>query len=110
MGRGGKNNNRGSKHRSKGPQLSDDERRWKRLSSHFSHDPGLWKIEWNGDTIATFLIERENLARDFGGDARSERVFRSSIDETLAHARSKNEHFIEVENKYVRIRSPSETE
>ena len=110
MGRGGKNSNRGSRHRSKGPQLSDDERLWKRISSHFSHDPSLWKMEWNGDTIATFLIERENLARDFGGDARSERAFRSNIDETLAHARSKNEHFIEVENKYVRIRSPSETE
>ncbi len=56
------------------------------------------------------LIERENLSRDFAGDGKAERAFRSKIDATLAQARSKNEHFIEVENKCVRIRSPNETE
>lgn len=110
MGRRGKHNKRGSKQRAKGPQLSDDERLWKRLASHFTHEPSHWETEWSGDSIATFLIQREKLDLEFVKDARAERVFRSSIDETLAHARSKNEHFVEVENKCVRIRSPSETE
>ena len=110
MGRGGKQHNRGSKLRSKGPRLSDDERLWKRLSNHFSHDPSLWTMEWSGDSIATYLIERENLTRDFAGDDKAERAFRSKIDATLAQARSKNEHFIEVKDKNVRIRSPSEIE
>ena len=110
MGRRGKQHNRGSKHLSKGPQLSDDERLWKRLSSHFSHDLSLWEVEWSGEALANLLIERENLSRDFAGDGKAERAFRSKIDATLAQARSKNEHFIEVENKCVRIRSPDETE
>jgi len=110
MGRRGKHNNRGSKHRSKGPKLSDGERLWKRLSNHFKDDAELWGTKWSGEAIATFLIERENLASDFTKDTRSERTFRSNIYETLAHARSKNEHFVEDETKLVHIRSPKETE
>lgn len=110
MSRRGKHNNRGSKHRSKGPKLSEGERLWKRLSNHFSVDSTLWETEWSGEALANFLIERENLNRDFSKDARAERAFRSEIDETLAHARSKKEHFVERENKLVRIRSPSETQ
>jgi predicted acyl esterase len=71
MGRRGKQHNRGSKHLSKGPQLSDDERLWKRLSSHFSHDLSLWDVEWSGEAIANLLIERENLGRDFAGDGKA---------------------------------------
>ena len=110
MGRRGKHNNRGSKNHSKGPQLSDSERLWKRLASHFSHEQGNWSIEWSGDSIADYLIQREKLDADFAKDQRSERAFRSSINEIIAHARSKNEHFVEVENKCVRIRTPNETE
>ena len=110
MGRRGKHNNRGSKHRSKGPKLSDGERLWKRLSNHFKDDAELWGAKWSGEEIATFLIERENLAQNVAKDARSERTFRGTIDETLAHARSKNEYFIEDENKLVHIRSPEEAE
>lgn len=110
MGRRGKHNNRGSKNHSKGPQLSDSERLWKRLASHFSHERGNWSVEWSGDSITDYLIQREKLDVDFAKDQRSERAFRSSINEIIAHARSKNEHFVEVENKCVRIRTPNETE
>ena len=86
MGRRGKHNNRGSKNHSKGPQLSDSERLWKRLASHFSHEQGNWSIEWSGDSIADYLIQREKLDADFAKDQRSERAFRSSINEIIAHA------------------------
>ncbi len=109
MGRQGKHNKRGS-NRTKGPQLSDDERLWKRLASHFTHEPSHWETHWSGESIADYLIQREKLDLGFAKDPRSERAFRSAIDETLAHARSKNEHFVEGENRCVRIRTPSETE
>ena len=109
MGRQGKHNKRGS-NRTKGPQLSEDERLWKRLASHFTHEPSNWNTEWSGDSIANYLIQREKLDLGFAKDPRSERAFRSAIDETLAHARSKNEYFVEGEKKSVRIRTPSETE
>lgn len=110
MGRRGKHNNRGSKNHTKGPQLSDAERLWKRLASHFSQEQENWRREWSGDAIANYLIQREKLDTVFAKDPRAERTFRSGIDETLAHARSKNEHFVEGKNKCVRIRTPSETE
>ena len=60
MGRQGKHNKRGS-NRTKGPQLSDDERLWKRLASHFRHEPSHWESEWSGESIADYLIQREKL-------------------------------------------------
>ena len=110
MGRRGKHNNRGSKKHAKGPQLSDGERLWKRLASHFNNEPKNWAEAWSADSIANYLIQREKLDVEFTKDARSERAFRSGIEETLAHARSKNEHFVEMENRCVRIRTPNETE
>ncbi len=110
MGRRGKHKNRGSKKHAKGPQLSDGERLWKRLASHFNNEPKNWGEEWSADSIANYLIQREKLDVEFTKDARSERAFRSGIEETLAHARSKNEHFVEMENRCVRIRTPNETE
>tara|TARA_B100000459_G_scaffold147392_1_gene116952 strand:+ start:4148 stop:6520 length:2373 start_codon:yes stop_codon:yes gene_type:complete len=110
MSRRGKHNNRGSKRHTKGPQISDGERLWKRLASHFSHEPEKWGLEWSAESIANYLILREKLDVEFTKDARSERAFRSGIEQTLADARNKNEHFVETENRCVRIRTPSETE
>ena len=108
MGKGNKRNRRGSKHDRKGPQLSDAERLWKRLAGHFGTNRELWETIWSSDDIASFLIEREKLGQSFAGETRPERVFRSSIDETMAHARAKNENFVVIEDKLVRIRSPEE--
>ena len=108
MGQGKKRQNRGSKKNKKGPQISDSERLWKRLAIHFSRQEELWQRTWSSEEIATFLIEKEELNKQYAGDSRPERVFRSSIDETVAHARSKSENFVQVEEKRVRIRSPDE--
>ena len=108
MGQGKKRNNRGSKKNKKGPQISDVERLWKRLASHFAAQEELWQKAWSSEEIATFLIEKEELNKQYAGDSRPERVFRSSIDETMAHARAKSENFVQVEDKKVRIRSPDE--
>ena len=108
MSQGKKRHNRGSKKNKKGPQISDTERLWKRLASHFSKQEELWQKTWSSEEIATFLIEKEDLKRQYAGDSRPERVFRSSIDETVAHARAKSENFVQVEEKKVRIRSPDE--
>ena len=49
--------------------------------------------------IASFLLQKESQYLDVTSDSRSERAFRSEIEETLAHARGKNEHFVGKENK-----------
>jgi hypothetical protein len=70
MSQGKKRHNRGSKKNKKGPQISDTERLWKRLASHFSKQEELWQKTWSSEEIATFLIEKEDLKRQYAGDSR----------------------------------------
>ena len=108
MGRGKNHNRRGSNKNRKGPQISQAERLWKRLASHFGEQNDLWEKVWSGAEIASFLLQKESQYLDVTSDSRSERAFRSEIEETLAHARGKNEHFVGKENKQIRIRKPDE--
>ena len=108
MGRVDKHKKRGSKRNRKGPQISASERLWKRLASHFGEQSELWDTVWSGDRIASFLLEKDSQYREVKTDSRSERAFRSEIEETIAHARGKNEHFVGKENKQFRIRKPEE--
>lgn len=105
--------NRGkNKHnkRNKGPQSPADERLWRRLSGHFRDDQSLWNTSWDGPALAEFLIEKEQLNERFKHDEKAERAFRSELDQTLSTARSKGERFVEVEEKEVRIRTPTQVE
>ena len=108
MGRGKNHNRRGSNKNRKGPQISEIERLWKRLVSHFGEQNDLWEKVWSGAEIASFLLQKESQYLDSTSDSRSERAFRSEIEETVAHARGKNEHFVGKDNKQIRIRKPDE--
>ena len=48
--------------RNRGPQLSEGERLWKRMSNIFSDDETLFSKHWNAQTIAELLINGENMA------------------------------------------------
>ena len=64
--------------RNKGPQLSEGERLWKRMSNIFGDDETLFSKHWNAQTIAELLIDGENMAGRFTADVKAERVFRAN--------------------------------
>lgn len=107
MGRN-KQNKRRDKHASKGPKSSDDERLWRRLSSHFSDDESQWQRDWSATEIAEFLLQCEPQLKRMTPNSKDDRAFRSGIEETVAHARKKNEHFTHTEDRRVRVRSRKE--
>ena len=58
----------------KGPQLSEGERLWKRMSSAIGQNQELWAKAWNAASIAELLIKAENLAQRFAKEEKAERV------------------------------------
>ena len=100
---GNKKRSRGHNKR-KGPQLSEGERLWKRLNSLFGNDPKLWKKEWDLQSLADFIIEREKMAIRFARDAKLERVFRGDLSQTLATIRKDKQYFTIIENRKIILR------
>ena len=76
-----------SHNKRKGPQLSEGERLWKRLNSLFGNNPQYWNKEWDLQSLADFIIDKEKMAIRFARDSKLERVFRGELSQTLAAVR-----------------------
>ena len=87
-----KKHNRRSKQR-KGPQLSEGERLWKRMSVAIGNNQELWGKSWDAQSIAELVIRAENLSQRFAKEPKSERVFRANLDQALAEIRKQNQFF-----------------
>ncbi len=98
------NKKRSKGHKPKGPQLSEGERLWKRLNSLFGNDPKLWKKEWDLQSLADFIIEREKMSIRFARDAKLERVFRGELSQALAAVRKDKQFFTILENRKIILR------
>ena len=92
----------------KGPQLSEGERLWKRMSSAIGQNQELWAKAWNAASIAELLITAENHAQRFAREQKAERVFRAKLDQSLAEIRKQNEFFTTDEQRNITLRSLEE--
>ena len=92
----------------KGPQLSEGERLWKRMSSAIGQNQELWAKAWNAASIAELLIKAENHAQRFAREEKAERVFRAKLDQSLAEIRKQNEYFTTDEQRNITLRSLEE--
>ena len=102
-----KKHNRQNKSK-KGPQLSEGERLWKRMSSAIGQNQQLWAKAWNAASIAELLIKAENHAQRFAREDKAERVFRAKLDQSLAEIRKQNEFFTTDEQGNITLRSLEE--
>ena len=102
-----KKHNRQNKSK-KGPQLSEGERLWKRMSSAIGQNQELWAKAWNAASIAELLIKAENHAQRFAREQKAERVFRAKLDQSLAEIRKQNEFFTTDEQRNITLRSLEE--
>ena len=102
-----KKHNRHSKSK-KGPQLSEGERLWKRMSSAIGQDQELWAKAWNAASIAELLIKAENHVQRFAREEKAERVFRAKLDQSLAEIRKQGEYFTTDEQRNITLRSLEE--
>jgi len=98
----GRNNNRQRK-QNKGPQTPPDERLWRRVTQHFGEDQ--WGQVWTGETIASWITEKEHLAGQFRADPKAERALLSKVNEALAHGRKEATYILPDEDKAVRFRT-----
>ena len=89
----------------KGPQLSDSERLWKRLNSLFGNNEQLWQQEWDLQTLADFIIEKEKLSLRFSREPKSERKFRAELSNTLTEARKDKQYFVVEKSRKLTVRS-----
>ena len=94
--------------RNKGPQLSEGERLWKRMSNIFGDDETLFSKHWNAQSIADLLIAGENLARRFAAESKAERIFRAKLDQSLAEIRKSQQYFTNSDGKTVKLRTRTE--
>ena len=94
--------------RNKGPQLSEGERLWKRMSNVFGDDETLFSKHWNAQSIADLLITGENMAGRFAAESKAERVFRAKLDQSLAEIRKSQQYFTNSEGKTVKLRTRTE--
>ena len=88
----------------KGPQLSEGERLWKRLNSLFGDDVKLWTKEWDLQSLAEFIIDREKMALRFARDPKLERVFRGELSQTLSAVRKDKQYFSVLDNRKIILR------
>ena len=102
-----KKHNKRNKHK-KGPQMSEGERLWKRMSAIISGNDELWTKTWDAQSIAEILIQEENLNNRFSVDDKAEKIFRSKLDQSLAEIRKQNQYFVNCEMRKLRLRTPSE--
>ena len=68
-----KRHNRKNQQR-RGPQLSDGERLWKRMSTAIGDNVELWNKSWNAQTIAELLITAEKMQGRFAKEPKTERI------------------------------------
>ena len=94
-----------SHNKRKGPQLSEGERLWKRLNSLFGNNPQYWNKEWDLQSLADFIIDKEKMAIRFARDSKLERVFRGELSQTLAAVRKDRQYFTVLENRKIILRS-----
>ena len=94
--------------RNKGPQLSEGERLWKRMSNIFGDDETLFSKHWNAQTIAELLIDGENMAGRFTADVKAERVFRAKLDQSLAEIRKSQQYFTNSQSRTLKLRTRNE--
>ena len=92
----------------KGPQLSEGERLWKRMSAAIGQNQELLVKSWSAASIAELLVRAENLAERFAKEPKSERIFRAKLDQSLAEIRKRNEYFTTDEQRGVTLRSLEE--
>ena len=102
-----KKHNRRSKQR-KGPQLSEGERLWKRMSAAIGNNQELWGKSWDAQSIAELVIRAENLSERFAKEPKSERVFRAKLDQALAEIRKQNQFFTTDNKRSVTLRTKPE--
>lgn len=93
-----------SHNKRKGPQLSEGERLWKRLNSLFGNNSQLWQKEWDLQSLADFIIEKEKMTIRFARDPKLERVFRGELSQTLAAARKDRQYFTVQDNRKIIVR------
>lgn len=96
-----------SHNKRKGPQLSEGERLWKRLNSLFGNNDQLWQKEWDLQSLADFIIEKEKLSLRFSRESKAERKFRAELSSTLTEARKDGQYFIVQESRKLVVRSKS---
>ena len=89
----------------KGPQLSESERLWKRLNSLFGNNEQLWQQEWDLQTLADFIIEKEKLSLQFSREPKAERKFRAELSNTLTEARKDKQYFVVEKSRKLTVRS-----
>jgi len=92
----------------KGPQLSEGERLWKRMSVAIGDNQELWGKSWDAQSIAELVIEAENLSQRFAKEPKSERVFRAKLDQSLAEIRKQNQFFTTDKKRSVTLRTKQE--
>ena len=91
----------------KGPNIEDNERLWRRITTLFRDDSD-WDKQWDSQSIAKLLIEGENLQQRFQMEPKSEKIFRSKLDQTLSEIRRKEQFFVNHGQRKITPRRPSE--
>ena len=104
-----KRHNRKNQQR-RGPQLSDGERLWKRMSTAIGDDEELWNKSWNAQTIAELLITAEKMQGRFAKEPKAERIFRAKLDQSLAAIRKDRQFFTTDATKTITMRKLAEIE
>ena len=104
-----KRHNRKNQQR-RGPQLSDGERLWKRMSTAIGYNEELWNKSWNAQTIAELLITAEKMQERFAKEPKAERIFRAKLDQSLAAIRKDRQFFTSDARKTITMRKLAEIE
>ena len=104
-----KRHNRKNQQR-RGPQLSDGERLWKRMSTAIGDNVELWNKSWNAQTIAELLITAEKMQGRFAKEPKVERIFRAKLDQSLAAIRRDRQFFTTDATKTITMRKLAEIE
>ena len=104
-----KRHNRKNQQR-RGPQLSDGERLWKRMSTAIGDNEELWNKSWNAQTIAELLITAEKMQGRFAKEPKAERIFRAKLDQSLAAIRKDRQFFTSDARKTITMRKLAEIE
>ena len=94
----------------RGPQLSDGERLWKRMSTAIGDNEELWNKSWNAQTIAELLISAEKMQSRFAKEPKAERIFRAKLDQSLAAIRKDRQFFTTDATKAITMRKLAEIE
>ena len=100
----GKKHNR-NRRQQKGPQLTEGERLWKRMSAAIGPKYDLFSKAWDAQSIAKLLIDAENMNARFAKEPKAERTFRSNLDQSLAVIRKSGQFFTTNENRALTMRS-----